>query len=366
MSIDRMIVSRTARCGLAGLAMILVAAAPQSADGTAAIQAIDPPALVRDAVAKTRAMAFYRDRVDWPALERDMLASVRTARDSVDMLAAYDLLIAALNDGHSFVNVSAEDRTLYRTRTGKAAAAVVAARRSAFVGRTAIDTRSVAAGPHGTANLVVVPAFSGGGARGNDYATRLNAAVVRGARSCGQVIDLRGNTGGNQWPMMAGLSSLFASGPQGLEVGPGGERRHYATLTRGRVQVSSGADAGVTLAEVTGTSIMPDLQRQSVAVLIDGLTASSGAGVAISLHGRPATRFFGERTHPTTSSNEGFVLADGTNIVVTTAMMADRRWTTFPGGLEPNETVVAAPAGDAPLERALAWLAATPQCRRAR
>lgn len=358
--------SRPIRCCLAACAMLTLLAATAAAQAHSAVTSkIDPPALVESAINQARRMAYYRDRVDWAALKRDMLTAVRSARDSIDMLAAYDMLVAALRDGHSFVNVSAEDRKEYRRRTGAVANAAPPRRASTFVGRSAIEQRSVAVGSNGTANLVVIPAFSGGGVRGNAYAARLHAAVVKGARHCGQVLDLRGNTGGNQWPMMAGISPLLGNGPQGAEIGPGGERRHYAVLNPGRVSVAEGADAGLTLAEVAGATAAPDLKGQAVAVLIDGMTASSGAGVAISLHGRRNTRFFGERSHPTTSSNEGFVLADGTNIVVTTTLMADRDWKTFPGGISPDVTVAATAGRDAPLDAALLWLGNVPQCRRA-
>jgi carboxyl-terminal processing protease len=320
---------------------------------------IDPEALVRSAVDQARQLSYYAHRVDWAALQTRMISATRGARDAVDMIAAYDLLVEALDDGHSFVNISADDRTAYRARTGAAAVAGGARIASDFIGRSAVERRLV-----GRLNLVVVPAFSGGGERGSHYAAQLRAAVLDGSAACGHIVDLRGNTGGNQWPMIAGLSPLLGDGDQGREVRAGGKWHSYARVSGGSVRVIEGPEAGAVLAAAPEGRAPVALQRVPVAVLIDGGTASSGAGVAIAFRGRDNTRFFGQRTHPTTSSNEGFVLADGTNIVVTSAMMADRRWTTYPGGMEPDEAVPAEKGRDTPLAAAMAWLSRTAGCRR--
>ena len=67
------------------------------------------------------------------------------------------------------------------------------------------------------------------------------------------------------------------------------------------------------------------------------------------------------------SSNEGFTLSDGVNLVVTTSMMADRNGRIYPDGVHPD-TPIAHGEGepgdpdDAVVEAAKAWLAAQPGC----
>ncbi len=60
---------------------------------------------------------------------------------------------------------------------------------------------------------VTLPAFAGSGAGADAYADRLFGQVAAGAGyACGYVVDLRGNTGGNNWPMLIGLSGLLGDG----------------------------------------------------------------------------------------------------------------------------------------------------------
>jgi carboxyl-terminal processing protease len=54
--------------------------------------------------------------------------------------------------------------------------------------------------------------------------------------------------------------------------------------------------------------------NRPIAVLISGLTASSGDIVAISLKGRPDTRFFGEPTYGATTANTSYPLQGSSHL----------------------------------------------------
>ncbi|RYG17327.1 MAG: hypothetical protein EON96_06980 [Caulobacteraceae bacterium] len=68
------------------------------------------------------------------------------------------------------------------------------------------------------------------------------------------------------------------------------------------------------------------------------------------------------------SANAGFQQPDGANLVITVAMMTDRKGRTYPRGFAPDSPVVAGPGReqdpeDAVVEAAKAWLARQPACR---
>lgn len=346
-------------------AIALTAAAP--ADPTPA-EALDK------AVATTRAMAFRAKDVDWPTLEARVRAAATDAKDLIDLLPAFEILVEGLGDGHSFVNVSTEDRATFRARYGYEFDAKRSYRKvtSKFRGRRQPESRALAIGPKGSATLVTVPQRQGGGAQATAYAEALYANVAGGAKtSCGYLVDLRGNQGGNVWPMVAGLSPLLGEGWRSYEIGRDGKRSSAGYLKGGSAIAGEGEYQGQTIVTVADALLLPGLAKLPVAVLIDDAVGSSGEGVAVAFKGRRSTRFFGQQTYGAASSNEGFMVGDRINIVVTTAMMADRRGTIYPDGVPPDDAIAAGPGSasdpdDAVEEAAKRWLAEQKSYRRPR
>ncbi|HEY5802016.1 MAG TPA: hypothetical protein VIT92_17465, partial [Burkholderiaceae bacterium] len=95
------------------LALTLAAALSMPA---AAQPAYDPAPLVAEALALAKAQSYDTRTVDWPALEAAVYAAARGARDELDLLAAYQVLVEGLGDNHSFVAVSNDDRAAFATR----------------------------------------------------------------------------------------------------------------------------------------------------------------------------------------------------------------------------------------------------------
>lgn len=207
-----------------------------------------------------------------------------------------------------------------------------------------------------------MPSVSGFGEKAVAYASRLFGAVANaGPRTCGYVLDLRGNTGGNIWPMLIGLSGLLGDGPQGRSEDADGLVEDYAALSEGSAIVLAEQGRGLTMMAIDNWRPIPSLAAAPVALLLDDATASSGEGVAVAFAGRPLTRTFGIPTYGIASSNEGYLLADGTNVVVTTDMMVNRDGRTYPEGIAPDQ-IVDDEVGD-PVEVARSWLALQHACK---
>lgn len=294
------------------------------------------------------------------------------ARDSADLLPAYAALTYGLGDGHSFIQPTAEATALWRERHGDRRLLPDTPPRvrptSTFMGREGVQHRSLDVGNARTAELIVVPAVSGAGEPARTYAAELFKATADvSPRSCGYLLDLRGNTGGNVWPMLTGLSGLLGDGPQGRMMDPQGRIEDYAELREGSAVILAEEGRGQTMADAAGWRPVPGLVDAPVALLIDDAVYSSGEGVAVAFRGRAATRFFGAKTGGLASANNGYQLSDGTNLVITIAMMADRNGETYPHGVEPDEPVAAGEGSadnpeDAVIEAALSWLSAKPGC----
>lgn len=164
------------------------------------------------------------------------------------------------------------------------------------------------------------------------------------ASTCGWVVDLRGNRGGNMYPMLAAVAPLLPDGT-GL-VFHARSRDMPASLTDGGVAVGGGSPA-------LRTDVDTKVRGQNVAVLYDEMTASSGEAVATFFRGVEGVRSSGTPTAGYTSGNTVVPLYDGARLVLTGSVYVDRN------GVNLNEEPMApdepTAAADAPTA-ARAWL----------
>lgn len=158
----------------------------------------------------------------------------------------------------------------------------------------------------------------------------------------GWIVDLRGNTGGNMWPMLAGLAPLTGAGPLGYFVrnAAGKEMKN----------VWNGAHVKV---ENPYTLQKPDTK---VAVLIGPRTSSSGEMTTVAFIGRSNTRLFGQATGGFTTANRTFALSDGSNLLLASSYIADRNHGKYLSKISPDETVEPVPGVDAAVKAAEKWL----------
>ncbi len=212
----------------------------------------------------------------------------------------------------------------------------------------------------GVAGYVAIPPFVGSGQvmlAFGDSIQRLVAATDDGAL-CGWIVDLRGNTGGNMYPMLAGVGPILGEGDAGFFVDGDGLRRAWY-YEQGAV--GERPNEYLRLTPPLPYTLVRPMPR--VAVLTDAKTASSGEAIAVSFRGRPDTRSFGQPTMGRSSGNRAFVLRDGAVLNLTTSLDADRTGRIYGGVLEPDSLIAAAPGTDAPLDAAVAWVKTAAVCR---
>ena len=145
----------------------------------------------------------------------------------------------------------------------------------------------------------------------------------------GWIVDLRGNFGGNMWPMLAAIGPILGEGILGYFVFP--DNSFYPwSHKNGKVYDENGV-----WAQSTNTYHLksPD---PYVAILTDNFTASSGEAVAIAFKGRDKTKFFGSQTFEVSTSNRSHTLSDSSRIILTESVLADRNKTKYGSCVYPD------------------------------
>lgn len=289
--------------------------------------------------------AFVRATLDWPAYRGAVMRQARGAVTVEDSYLAIRYALGALGDGHSHF-MTAE-------RMGALADAPVG---NARTGRPMVPPRGELLG--GSIGYLRLPGVAGGSHMDRvEFAEALQRMIAEldVSADCGWIVDLRDNSGGNLWPMLAGLGPLLGDGEVGASVGPDGERKRF-WYDGGR----AGLGDYVQL-RVRGEPYRLRRVNAPIAVLTDDETASAAEILAAAFGARPRTRRFGEPTRGATTGTRSFGLSDGAALILAVANTSDRKGRVYSGPIPPDETVstverdlplAAQPAVDA----ARAWL----------
>jgi len=246
--------------------------------------------------------AINRNTIDWDDFRREVLNRAASTAQGIDQTdEALELALSLLEDNHSFI----------RRRNG-----------------TLISAASVDCPPDDISEPILPDSI--GYVRVTFFTGSDNAASVARAEIiqeqiknndnqdiAGWIVDLRGNLGGNMWPMLAGVGPILGEGVAGYFIDPDGleEPWSYANGSSRLNQIP------VVKVSDPYELLNPDPR---VAVLLDQAVSSSGEAIAIAFIGRENTMSFGSSTCGLSTSNRNFALSDGSALFLTTAYMADR------------------------------------------
>ncbi|HWH68708.1 MAG TPA: S41 family peptidase, partial [Candidatus Sulfotelmatobacter sp.] len=277
--------------------------------------------------------SINRAKIDWNDLRARVYILAAGAKSVEDLYPAIGVALTQLADRH----------TIYFPKTGNPIARGGCA--TVAVSTLPISTPEVPS----TVGYIRVTGFSGTATEAVAFSDRIletiKTADSRGVTSW--LVDLRQNSGGNMWPMLAGLSPILGEGPLGYFINPLGEKVEWGI--RDGVVYTGGPTYDPNQATYR-------LQNKAlrIAVLTDALTSSSGEAVTIAFRGLPHARSFGTQTCGLSTSNRSYPLSDGGLLALTVSVMADRTAKPYGGPVVPDE-VIDDPAKM--VERALAWLA---------
>lgn len=181
--------------------------------------------------------------------------------------------------------------------------------------------------------VIALPPFSGNHDEGIKYASTVLSAISEDIP--GVILDLRGNTGGNMYPMIAAVHRFLPNDDEML-------RFHSRKRTQWIPLSYAVQAAGV--------------QQKSriecpVAILTDDHTASSGEAVLICFQGLDYVRVFGAPTAGYASANQPFPLPGGDNLVLTTGCDVARTGEVFC-----DNPIMPDVMTETPLEDAIMWI----------
>lgn len=285
------------------------------------------PARYTEVALDTLQTGYHATTPAWEAARDAARETGRTASTYEQTHAALKEATKAAGGKHSFFLTPAE----YEESRGESTAA--------FAPPTVTTT--------GRVTTVTVPAVGfATPEQQQQYADAAAKGIEAAApNSCGWIVDLRGNTGGTMYPMIAGLVPLLPDGP-GLVF-----RTNDGTDST--VSISDGG-LGFGGPPTMATSVRTKVTGQDIAVLYDEQVASSGEAVATMFRGVDGVRSFGTPTAGYTSGNTVIQLYDGARLVLTQVMYVDRAGVNLnEEPLQPDEATGAADAEAA----ARAWLA---------
>jgi C-terminal processing protease CtpA/Prc len=311
-------------------------------------------AYLKHAIDVMQQNALHSEKIDWRTLRREALERARGAEVPVDTYDAIRWALKRVNK-HSFLQLSPElekqeaERKMHATAIEKPVGATTYQKpASPFASRDKIEGRMLELSGRIDA-YIVVPHFSPRNeADGVRFETELQHLIGKLDRDHphGWIIDLRGNDGGNMWPMLAGLGPLLGEGVCGAFHNAGGTKMSW---------FYRGGKAGYEGPENWSYPKVADMPYQmqgnpKIAVLIDSETASSGEATAIAFRGRAHTRFFGEHTMGVSTNNTNFLLPDGANMILTVGVLVDRDGDEYEEGLPPD-VMTPSPTEIVPLEK---------------
>jgi carboxyl-terminal processing protease len=268
--------------------------------------------------------SIYTDSLNWNKIDADLQLLGRGLKTVEDAKVLNDYVLAQLRkagDNHSFIQNKVTAQNYANSNT---------------VG----DTVTAKLLPNQIGYLRI-PAFGSTNKEvGEQFAQNIQNQIRQldaGNDLKGWVVDLRGNPGGNMWPMIAGLKPLIGKGTLGYFV-----KGKSKTEWKSYVNVKN---------EYT----LKD-ERKEIAVLIGPRTGSSGEMTAITFIGKPNTRFFGEPTAGYLTANMMYALADGSKLLLAASYTADKNGKKYLDKIYPDVTVKPSKDQDAVIATAVDWL----------
>ncbi|MCB2409127.1 S41 family peptidase [Hymenobacter lucidus] len=295
--------------------------------------------------------ALHRRTVaDWPTLRETVYRKAAGATTYAALTPVYPYLFEQLNDHHGWYSFQGKKYGWSKSEPPYANQAVLSELKKKPAVRVRVINKNI--------GYILLPGNSDFGmsnVNANAQALRDSICAVQKGRIKAWIIDLRLNTGGNMYPMLAGLGPLIGDGTVGGFVEQAGATPQAWNIRQGNMYVDT-----FRVSRVRDKCVSPK-KNVSIAVLLSGTTASAGEVVAISLVGRPNTRSFGEPTAGYTTSNNGHQLPGKAGITLAEAYEIDRNGKAYTERVLPDVEIIGGDnfttfAADQKIKAAVLWL----------
>jgi carboxyl-terminal processing protease len=283
---------------------------------------------LEEVVSVMQANSINRAAINWVAFKKNLLAKASGAKTIEQAYPAVEFAIVTLGDKHT---------QFYCARPVKGPEMPTAKQPPLYPDELVPED----------IGYIRIPWVIGSQQKLAEYMTSVQVQIKERDKPelKGWIVDLRGNMGGNMWPMLVGVGPVLGEDTVGYFFDSNNTKTAWR-YEKGKA-LGDGDIQAETAPYYTLTSVDP-----VVAVLTDTLTASSGEAVAVAFKARKHTRSFGAGTCGVSTSRSRFYLSDGSVILLTTAVFADRRLVRYGHSIAPDELL--RPAEVVP--RAIRWI----------
>ena len=262
------------------------------------------------------ANSVNRKVIDWPTFRGNVLDAARGKERKDELDEVLRNAISLLGDNHSFI-VKPSGQLLF--------------------GPSNLDcfSRSVSVVDIENVGYIKVPGFSGNPEEARNFAKDLQVQIQEqdDENLTGWVVDLRNNSGGDMWPMLAGIGPILGEGIAGYFVDLDNSKSEWGYFD-GNSRLS-GQD--ITTVDNPYELLNPN---PKVAVLFNRACGSSGEAIIVAFKERPNTRSFGEPSCGVSTANLSFDLGDGYTLFLTVSTFADKYQNRYGDRIPPDETIL--------------------------
>ncbi len=288
-----------------------------------------------DIIQLVKSNSLYSDSIDW-SLIKTHIGTISKNVSYSDQCSTSVMLILSqlriLGDNHSFyVSKKIMNRL---TRQSKGNYQPVAKH---------IDKNTV---------YIKIPRFSSiNDSVNNVFATKIQNLIreMDSDSITGWIVDLRENSGGSLYPMLAGLGPLIGEGVLGYFIDRNGIKTPW-TYFNGEARENIPNKKSSKKSNQIESSVFNNEEGRAyvknyyyiknknskIAVLIGAKTSSSGEMTAISFKGKNNIKTFGHTTSGHTTANTAFKLLNNSFLLLATGNAADRNGRVYFGGITPD------------------------------
>lgn len=354
------------RCPIrfAVLFLVMPAACTAQLAASSDLTKSDPIAYLNRALDLMQTQALRRNTVDWPKTRAAALAMAVHSDSTVGTYDAIRFALVSLGDHHSSLHLTQALEALEEQEKAKHPVPnPLPAKQenfSPYVGRYEPEGHIERLGNQFFGYIVLTKCFPENDREFVAFETKVQRILAELDQShpAGWIVDLRGNVGGNMWPMLGGIGPLLGEGDNLGEFTGSVEIATWQYRNGVAAEIDNGKPSSYPAVE--GVPYHID-GSPNVAVLVDSSTGSSGEAMAVAFRGRPHTRLFGEHTQGASTVNQTVALSDGASLWLTVGIQADRNGRQYIDGLAPDDafpsaTQAVAPARDPVVQAALNWL----------
>ncbi|KIX22677.1 hypothetical protein SY27_02310 [Flavobacterium sp. 316] len=251
-----------------------------------------------------------KSKIDWNEFRIDIFKKAQNAKTIQDTYSTISYAISKLNDNHSYFKpaikseINSEDKPL------------------------PIFSDEITPNDIG---YIRIPFCIGAENEYNNYITKIREKIEKQSQKelKGWVIDLRGNFGGNMWPMLLAIEPLIGNGTLGYFIDANNNNKAWKII-KGKAYIED------QLIMETTINSKENLNNQFLAILTDNQTASSGEAITVALKSRENSKSFGKPTFGVSTGCVSHQLSDGSIINLAESSFADRKMTKYGSSILPD------------------------------